>query len=95
MYNGERYQGRDKFRLMMLANPTLFADVKAQVAEAIISLAPAAIPDEEISEEDTILADLSEAFGDGDDDDKDVGEPTDVVVEADDADDPTASAEAE
>jgi recombination protein RecA len=94
-YNNERFPGRDKFRSMLLTNPNVFAEVKAKVAEAIISLAPAAIPDEDVSDEDEILADLSEAFGDDDPSDKETGEPQDTVVEADDAEEPSADPEAE
>ena len=80
-YNNERYQGRDKFRNMLLANQPIFTKVKAEVVEALIAQAPVAISDEEMSEEDDILADMDGAFGD---DDAPDGKPEDVVIDTDD-----------
>lgn len=62
-YGEQRIQGRDKFRLFLISNPSLFEEVKAKVAEAIIEAAPTAIPDEEISDEDAIMEGLADDLG--------------------------------
>ena len=66
---------------MLLANQPIFTKVKAEVVEALIAQAPVAISDEELSEEDDILADMDGAFGD---DDAPDGKPEDVVIDTDD-----------
>lgn len=66
-YENERYQGRDKFRMALIGNAALFRAVKDQVSEALIAQAPTAIADEELSDEDSILEDITDAFGESPD----------------------------
>lgn len=54
-YGGERVQSRDKFRALLLANPKLYDELKTKVVNAIVSMAPTAVADEELSEEDALL----------------------------------------
>lgn len=62
-YENERYQGKDKFRAVLLSNTKLFAELKLKVVDALVSQAPTAIAEEDLSEEDSILADVGDAFG--------------------------------
>jgi recombination protein RecA len=83
-YEGERIQGKDKFRAMLLSNPPLFEKVKAQVAQALVDQAPKAISNEELGAEDTILEGLSDAFGDTPDVSTDDPAPEETTIEVED-----------
>ncbi len=75
-YEGERIQGRDKFRQMLLNNPKAAEALRVKVIEAISASIPTAIPDEELSEEDSMAAELEDELGeDG---------TTEITVESDD-----------
>jgi recombination protein RecA len=97
-YSNERFQGRDKFRAYLLANPKVLEEVKTKVIQAIVDGAPTAVSDEELSDEDTIEQSISASF---DDDDEGEDSPKEVVHDgtedfaAIDADIEQAGAEAE
>ena len=82
-YNNERVQGRDKMRAYFLSNAAIFEDAKLKVSEALIAQAPSAISDEELSDEDAIMEDLEDAFGETDE--KEDAPTTEVVIDAADA----------
>lgn len=62
-FNEERYQGRDKLRAALVANPKVADELRLKVIEAISASIPTAIPDEELSEEDSMQAELEEELG--------------------------------
>ena len=62
-YGTTRIQGRDKFRQYLLSDAAVFTVVKTAVSEALIACAPSAIADEDISEDDALLADANDTFG--------------------------------
>lgn len=81
-YGGERYQGRDKFRQVLLDNPRLFEALVKQVNESVLSTAEQAVADEELSEEDQLLAEAARELGIDDDDAELGGAPVvETVVE--------------
>jgi recombination protein RecA len=82
-YNGEhKTQSREKFRAYLLANTKLLDEIRAKVVQAIIDNAPQAIPDEDLSDEDSIQAQVEQEFGGGDDEDEDEGgETVEAVVD--------------
>jgi recombination protein RecA len=79
---GEAFMGKDKLRAHLIANPKLAAEIKGKVVEAISSAIPTAIPDEEISDEDAMQADLSGELGDDDDDAS--GGTQEITIDTDD-----------
>jgi len=82
-YGEVRLQGRDKFRQHLLANPKLADEIRIKVADVIVSEAKP-ISDEELSEEDAMLQELSAQGLGGDDDDVGLGaDPDEVVVSED------------
>jgi recombination protein RecA len=85
-YNGERYQGREKLRTFLMANPKLLAEVREKVIQSIMNDAPVALSDEELSEEDAIEQSVAAMFDDdGEEADKEDGDsPKEVVIEAED-----------
>ena len=85
-YNNERVQSRDKFRLYLMSNAKLLAEVKYKVLQAVINDAPTAVSDDEMSEEDALEQSISAAFDDDDEGSKD-DSPSEVVVDADDVPD--------
>lgn len=62
-YGGERYQGRDKLRQVLVDNPRTFEALVKQVNEAVLSTAEQAVDDEELSEEDRLLAEAAREMG--------------------------------
>jgi len=81
-YGEHRFQGRDKLRTHLLANPKLAAEIQQKVADLIVADAQP-ISDEELSEEDAMLAELAAEGLGGDDDIGMTLEPEEVVVGAD------------
>lgn len=78
-YGGERYQGRDKFRQALMDNRKLFDQLVKQVNDAVLSTAEQAVADEELSEEDQLLAEAARELG-LDDDEADLGGPVAETV---------------
>jgi hypothetical protein len=85
-YGGERFQGREKFRMFLVSNPKILAEIKEKVIQALMDDAPTALTDEELSEEDAIEQSVAAMFDDdGEEIEKDDGDnPKEVVVEAED-----------
>jgi len=72
-YGGHRLQGRDKWRQFLIENQSVYDELALKVVAAVLSNAETAIADEDLSEEDRILAEL--------DDIDDLDEPKDAPVE--------------
>jgi recombination protein RecA len=81
-YNGLRLQGRDKWRDHLKNDPKLFAELTSRVTSAVLATADT-IPDEELSEEDRLMAEYNAATatGDDDEDEKDLAaEAAEILV---------------
>ncbi len=65
-YGEHRYNGRDKFRAALVANPTLAREITQKVSEVLASEA-VPISDEELSEEDLMVQEMVSEFGEDDD----------------------------
>lgn len=78
-FGEHRIQGRDKFRAFLTENPKVYDDLCAKVTAAI-SASATVIKDDEIGEEDDLTSQMESDLGD-------LGgrEPSEEVVEADDA----------
>jgi recombination protein RecA len=60
-YGGTKLQGRDKWRQFLIENPSVYEEISKKVVEAVLQSAEGAVnPDEELSEEDQILAEIGE-----------------------------------
>lgn len=74
-YENERFQGRDKFRTFLVENPKAYGDLVGKV-NAILSAAGTAVKDEDLSDEDELMADFDLEDGGG------ASSPSEEVVEA-------------
>lgn len=77
-YETHRIQGRDKFRTFLVENPKVYDEICAKVG-AVMASSGTAVKDEELGEEDALLADMPD-LGDSGDSAAEL-----EVVEADDA----------
>ncbi len=88
-YGGERYHGRDKMRAALIDNPRVWDEMVKRVTAAVLSTAETLIDDDELSEEDRLIADMQKEMGDDDDDDDEtaalLAPPVDVIVGGDEA----------
>jgi recombination protein RecA len=78
----ERFQGRDKLRQHLIDNPRMFDDLIKKVNVAVLSTADQAIDDDELSEEDQLMAEMAKDMG-IEDDDIPTGPVPEVVLPAD------------
>lgn len=58
-YGGERWQGRDKFRQYLIENPSVFDELCRKVNTAVLSTAEQAIEDDEMTEEERLMAEVA------------------------------------
>lgn len=79
-FGGTRIQGRDKFRAYFLGNQEAAEQLRQAVLAEMMASAPKVVADEELSEEDQVVAEVASAMPDAD-----VEETT---VESDDEDPP-------
>lgn len=77
----ERFQGRDKLRQHLIDNPRMFDDLIKKVNVAVLSTAEQAIDDDELSEEDQLMAEMAKEMGLEEDElDASVGPVPEIVV---------------
>jgi hypothetical protein len=67
--DGERYQGRDKLRKYLIANPKAFESVKAKILGIVIAGGTPIDPNEDLDDTDELLETMSKDLGDLDSDD--------------------------
>jgi recombination protein RecA len=70
-YGEHRAQGRDKFRSLLMANSKLYTEVCTKVTAAL-GAAATAVKDEDITEEDELMADMGNEFGESSSDTEEV-----------------------
>ena len=84
--DGERFQGRDKFRKFLIDNPKAFEALKQKTLDLVIAGSTPVDPNAEIGENDQIMEmaarDLGDLDEDKDDDDLGLGGIPEEVVEA-------------
>ncbi len=68
--NGERYQGRDKLRKHLIANPKAFEDIKQKIMSIVIAGGTPIDPDAELDDSDELLETMNKDLGDLDSDDE-------------------------
>lgn len=66
---GERYQGRDKLRKYLIANPKAFETIKAKIMGIVIAGGTPIDPNEDLDDTDELLETMSKDLGDLDSDD--------------------------
>ena len=76
-FGGERFQGKDKFRQYLIANPKVYDDLRAKILVAIMDSAVTAVDDDQLDPEDELV----ELAGDLDDLDEAMTQaiPTEVI----------------
>jgi recombination protein RecA len=87
--NGERYQGRDKLRKYLLANPKAFDDLKDKILALVIAGSKAVDPDEDLGENDDLLETMNKFGLDGDESEEEetgMGGVEEEIVEVEDDD---------
>ena len=88
--NGERYQGRDKLRKYLIANPKAFDELKTQILALVIAGSKAVDPDEDLGENDDLLETMNKFGLDGDEsddeEDKGLGGVEEETIDAEDED---------
>jgi recombination protein RecA len=68
VFEGERFQGRDKLRKYFIANPKAFEELKAKILAIVVAGSKAIDPDEDLSDDDNLLETMNK-FGSGEGDD--------------------------
>jgi len=85
-YEGQRFQGRDKFRAYLMDNPKVFNGLRAKVLAMVRNEDD--IQDKDLNEEDELVAQMENEFPDSDSSES---TPEELEVEADDAETPEDS----